>query len=73
MIVTRWALFFEWGLLRFPRLTRFLITVLGLGAYPPTPALIAKTQEVFTRRLKRPVSAEEAKEIIRVLELRHRP
>ncbi len=62
---SRWSLFFEWMDLRFPRLTRFLITILLLGAYAPTPALIAKTQETFSRRLKRPVSAEEAKEIIR--------
>lgn len=49
------------------RFTRVLIILFGVGAYEeiPAPALIAKTQEVWGRRLKRPVSAEEAREIIR--------
>jgi len=59
------GLWYEWVAFRFPRFTRFLITVLLLGAYKPQPALVARTQEVFTRRLKRPVTEQEAKEIIR--------
>jgi hypothetical protein len=48
-------------------LNRLMIIVLGIGAYATKPpkCLIVSTQEVFSRRLKRPVSAEEAKEIIR--------
>jgi hypothetical protein len=49
------------------RLTCLMIMLLGIGSFATKPpkCLIVSTQEVFSRRLKRPVSAEEAKEIIR--------
>lgn len=54
---------FEYLLLCF---TKALIILFGIGAYGEIPAaLIAKTQEVWGRRLKREVSPEEAREIIR--------
>ena len=71
------ALWREWFDLRLPRLSKtlhrveyFIIVLFGIGAYrepsaPPPPALIARTQEVFGRRLKRDVNADEAREIIR--------
>lgn len=61
---SKWNLCLEWGYLRFPRLVRFLITVLGIGAYPPDPALIAKTQAVWSKRLGHEVAEEEARQII---------
>jgi hypothetical protein len=61
---SRWDLCFEWFELRFPRLTKFLITVLLIGAYGPEPALIAKTQEVWSKRLGHEVTEQEARTII---------
>lgn len=61
---SRWSLWFEWMDLRFPRLTRFLITILLLGAYAPTPTMIAKTQAVWSKRLGHEVTEEEARQII---------
>lgn len=65
------------------RFQRFLIMLPGIGAYglEPPAALVAKTQDVFSQRLKRPISTEEAKEIIRsfsgfvtiLKEVRHEP
>lgn len=47
-------------------LKRCLAVLFGIGSYAaPSPALISKTQEVFARRLKRPVNEQEAREIIR--------
>jgi len=70
----------DWAWFSFQRL---LIIVLGIGAYgsKPPAALIASTQKVFSRRLSRPVTEQEALEIIRAFsnfvtvlkEVRHEP
>ena len=62
---SRWDLLLEWIELRFPRLTKFLITVLLIGAYGPEPALVAKTQIVWSKRLGHEVTEQEARTIIR--------
>ena len=61
---SRWDLVLEWFNLRFPRLTKFLITVLLIGVYEPEPALIARTQAVWSKRLGHEVSETEARTII---------
>jgi len=61
---SRWVLCLKWLWFKF---TLFIITLFGIGAYDlKLPAdLIAKTQEVWSKRLGRPVSESEAEEIIR--------
>ena len=73
----RMSLVRQWGEIRYPRLSRllqktgrFLIKVLLIGLYhlPPSgpePKLISLTQEVWSKRLGRPVPEDEALEIIR--------
>jgi len=73
----RMSLVRQWGELRYPRLSRwlqktgrFLIKVLLIGLYhlppsAPEPNLISLTQEVWSKRLGRPVPENEALEIIR--------
>lgn len=69
------ALWYEWLKLRLPRLTKtlnrighFIVVLFGIGAYAepfqPPAMLIAKTQEVWSKRLGREVPETEARMII---------
>jgi len=59
------SLCLEWVDIRFPRLVRFLTMIIMVGAYAsPSAQLVAKTQEVWSRKLGREVSEQEARTII---------
>lgn len=73
--MSRWSLIRQWGELRYPRLSHalwklflILISIFGVCSYADPPGgqeLISLTQEVWSKRLGRPISKDEALQLIR--------